>query len=99
MQPSSGNPPNGTVPIPFWGGMRANCPGYTITTMQFPQYHLSNFTLPFKPDLYPSGEQIMRYLTAVLEHLQLDIQLRNEVMNMKEQSGGWLLQYKNQGEL
>jgi dimethylaniline monooxygenase (N-oxide forming) len=27
------------------------------------QYHLSDFDWSFKPDLHPTGDQIMRYLT------------------------------------
>jgi dimethylaniline monooxygenase (N-oxide forming) len=61
------------------------------------QYHLSDLDWPFKPDLHPTGEQIMRYLKAAVEHLKLDIRLGHEVLEMKEQTDGWLLRYKNDG--
>src|SRR5688572_22431259 len=37
----------------------------------------------------------MKYLTAAVDHLKLDIRLGHEVLEMKEQSGGWLVCYKN----
>src|ERR1700752_364040 len=61
----------------------------------YPQYHLSDFDWSFKPDLHPTGEQIMRYLSKAVDHLQLDIRLNHEVLEMKEQENGWLIRYKN----
>jgi len=60
------------------------------------QYHLSDFDWPFKPDLHPTGDQIMRYLTAAVDHLKLDIRLKHEVLELKEGTDGWLVRYKNQ---
>src|SRR5215207_8323492 len=62
----------------------------------YTQYHLSDFDWPFKPDLHPTGEQIMRYLTEAVAHLGLDIRLEQEVLEMKEAADGWLLRYKNE---
>ncbi len=50
------------------------------------QYHLSDFDWPFKPDLHPTGDQIMRYLNEAVDHLKLDIRLSHEVLEMKEQT-------------
>ena len=64
----------------------------------YTQYHLSDFDWPFKPDLHPTGEQIMRYLTEAVNYLKLDIRLAHEVLEMKEQTDGWLVRYrKNDG--
>lgn len=62
----------------------------------YPQYHLSDFDWPFKPDLHPTGEQIMRYLTGAVDHLKLDVRLKHEVLALTEQSDGWLVRYKNE---
>src|SRR5688572_17089656 len=59
------------------------------------QYHLSDFDWPFKPDLHPTGEQVMRYLGAAVNHLNLDIRLRHEVLELKEGADNWLVRYKN----
>ena len=59
------------------------------------QYHLSDFDWPFKPDLHPTGEQVMRYLGAAVQHHNLDIRLRHEVLELKEEVSGWLVRYEN----
>ncbi len=51
----------------------------------YTQYHLSDFDWPFKPDLHPTGGQIMKYLTEAVDHLKLDIRLKHEILEMKEQ--------------
>ncbi len=61
----------------------------------YTQYHLSDFDWSFKPDLHPTGEQIMRYLTEAVNHHKLDIRLKHEVLQMKEQDNGWLVRYEN----
>ena len=61
----------------------------------YTQYHLSDFPWPFKPELHPTGEQVMRYLTEAVEHLKLDIRLEHEVLEMKEEGNGWTLRYRN----
>jgi dimethylaniline monooxygenase (N-oxide forming) len=92
---------NGFLPTIFEkheriGGVWATAyPGVHLQNI-YTQYHLSDFDWPFKPDLHPTGEQIMRYLTAAVQHLQLDIRLGHEALGMEEQDDGWLLQYKNQ---
>jgi hypothetical protein len=91
---------NGFVPVVFEkhekiGGVWATA--YPEVHLQniYTQYHLSGFDWPFKPDLHPTGEQVMRYLTEAVRHLGLDIRLRHEVLQMQEQADGWLLRYRN----
>jgi len=61
----------------------------------YTQYHLSDFDWSFKPDLHPTGEQIMRYLTEAVQQFQLDIRLSHEVLEAKEETKGWRLRYRN----
>ncbi len=63
----------------------------------YSQYHLSDFDWPFEPDLHPTGEQVMRYLHEAVSNLKLDIRLKHEVLEMKEQTEGWLIRYQNDG--
>lgn len=91
---------NGFVPVVFEkhekiGGVWATA--YPAVHLQniYPQYHLSDFGWSFKPDLHPTGEQIMRYLTEAVEHLKLDIRLNHEILAMQENADGWRLRYKN----
>jgi cation diffusion facilitator CzcD-associated flavoprotein CzcO len=91
---------NGFTPVVFEkhekiGGVWATA--YPEVHLQniYTQYHLSDFDWQFKPDLHPTGEQIMRYLTAAVEHLKLDVRLKHEILEMKEQADGWLVRYKN----
>ncbi len=91
---------NGFVPVVFEkheriGGVWAAA--YPDVHLQniYTQYHLSDFDWPFKPDLHPTGEQVMRYLTEAVRHLGLDIRLEHEVLELKEQTDGWLLCYQN----
>ena len=60
------------------------------------QYHLSDFDWPFKPDLHPSGEQILQYWKAAVKHLRLNIRFCHEVVKLEETKDGWLLGYKNE---
>ena len=91
---------NGFVPVVFEkheeiGGVWATA--YPEVHLQniYPQYHLSDFDWSFKPDLHPTGQQIMRYLNEAVQHLKLDIRLKHEVLEMKEETDGWLIRYKN----
>ncbi|HSL41991.1 MAG TPA: NAD(P)/FAD-dependent oxidoreductase [Anaerolineales bacterium] len=91
---------NGFVPVVFEkhekiGGVWATA--YPEVHLQniYTQYHLSDFPWPFRPDLHPTGEQVMRYLTAAVEHLKLDIRLGHEVLEMSEEKDGWRIRYKN----
>jgi hypothetical protein len=91
---------NGFIPIVFEksdkiGGVWSTA--YPEVHLQniYTQYHLSDFGWSFKPDLHPTGEQIMRYLTEAVEHLELDIRLKHEVLEMRESTSGWLVRYKN----
>ena len=92
---------NGFVPIVFEkhekiGGVWATA--YPEVHLQniYPQYRLSDFDWSFKPDLHPTGEQIMRYLTEAVQHLKLDIRLSHEILEMKEEADGWIVRYKNE---
>jgi cation diffusion facilitator CzcD-associated flavoprotein CzcO len=62
----------------------------------YASYHLSDFPWSFKPDLHPTGAQIMRYWNEAVKHHRLDVRLGHEVLALEEQSDGWLLRYKNQ---
>jgi len=91
---------NGFVPVVFEkheriGGVWATA--YPEVHLQniYPQYRLSDLDWSFKPELHPTGEQIMRYLSEAVQSLQLDIRLGHEVLEMKEQPDGWLLRYKD----
>ena len=95
---------NGFVPVLFEkhdkiGGVWATA--YPEVHLQniYMQYHLSDLDWSFKPDLHPTGEQIMRYLTEAVQHLKLDMRLKHEILEMKEGAEGWLLRYKNQDGL
>ena len=91
---------NGLVPVVFEkfdkvGGVWATA--YPDIRLQniYNQYHLADFDWPFKPDLHPTGEQVMRYLTAAVAHHKLDIRLNHEVLEMQKQANGWLVRYRN----
>jgi dimethylaniline monooxygenase (N-oxide forming) len=91
---------NGFVPVVFEkhekiGGVWATA--YPEVHLQniYKQYHFSDFGWSFKPDLHPTGEQIMKYLAEAVEHFQLDIRLNHEILEMKEIAEGWLVRYKN----
>jgi len=92
---------NGFVPVVFEkyekiGGVWATA--YPEVHLQniYTQYHLSDFDWPFKPELHPTGEQVMRYLTEAVQHHRLDVRLNHEVFETKENADGWLVRYKNQ---
>lgn len=59
------------------------------------QYRLSDFPWPFKPDLHPTREQILRYYQAVVDHYHLDLRLQHEVVALQERTDGWLVEYRN----
>ncbi|MBC7777351.1 MAG: NAD(P)/FAD-dependent oxidoreductase [Phycisphaerae bacterium] len=54
------------------------------------QYHISDFPWPFKPDLHPTGIQILQYLQEAVKHFQLEVQLRHEITALQEEPDGWL---------
>jgi dimethylaniline monooxygenase (N-oxide forming) len=92
---------NGFVPVVFEkyekiGGVWATA--YPEVHLQniYTQYHLSDFDWSFQPELHPTGEQVMRYLTEAVRHHKLDVRLNHEVLETKENAEGWLLRYKNQ---
>lgn len=91
---------NGFIPVLFEkhekiGGVWATA--YPEVHLQniYTQYRLSDFDWSFKPELHPTGEQVMRYLTEAVRHHQLDIRLNHEVLDMKEEADGWSIRYKN----
>src|SRR5258706_7162189 len=91
---------NGFIPVVFeksekLGGVWATTyPDVHLQNIST-QYHLSDFDWSFKPDLHPTGEQIMRYLNEAVAHLKLDIRLKHEVLEMQDQADGWLVRYQN----
>src|SRR5262245_5939201 len=91
---------NGFIPVVFeksdkLGGVWAVAyPGIHLQNTHS-SYHLSDFPWPFKPDLHPSGEQILRYWNEAVKHLDLDVRLEHEVIELDEQDEGWVLHYKN----
>jgi dimethylaniline monooxygenase (N-oxide forming) len=62
----------------------------------YPQYHLSDFDWPFKPDLHPTGTQVLQYWNAAIKHLRLDVRVSHEVIALVETNDSWLLRYKNE---
>ena len=87
---------NGFMPVLFEkheriGGVWATA--YPDVHLQniYTQYHLSDFDWSFKPDLHPTGEQIMRYLTEAVQHHSLDVRLNHRVLELQEQADGWLV--------
>lgn len=60
------------------------------------EYHLSSFPWPFTPALHPSGEQILRYLQALVEARQFDVRLGHEVLAAcAVEAGGWALEVRH----
>lgn len=55
-------------------------------------YHICDFPWPFPPDEHPTGEQIQRYLQAVVDDFGPDIRLQHEITALREQDGGWLVE-------
>jgi dimethylaniline monooxygenase (N-oxide forming) len=80
---------NGFIPVVFEkhekiGGVWATA--YPEVRLQniYTQYRLFDLDWSFQPDLHPTGEQIMRYLTEAVQPLKLDIRLAHQVLEMKE---------------
>src|SRR5690349_24084857 len=58
-------------------------------------YRLSTFPWPFQPDEHPTGEQILRYLEALVAARGFDVRLQHEVVSARESpSGGWELRVR-----
>ncbi len=53
------------------------------------QYHISDFSWPFKPDLHPTGTQILQYLQEAVKHFQLEVHLGHEITALQEEPHGW----------
>lgn len=91
---------NGFEPVIFeksenLGGVwSVSYPGIRLQNI-YQQYHLSNFPWPFKPDLHPSGSQILQYWKEVVRHFHLDIRLGHQVNALDEQTNGWIVNYTN----
>jgi dimethylaniline monooxygenase (N-oxide forming) len=77
------------------GGVWARAyPGVTLQNTAA-EYHLSSFPWPFVPDLHPTGEQILRYLQALVVARQFDVRLRHEVLAARAGAhGGWVLEVR-----
>jgi len=59
------------------------------------EYHLSSFPWPFKPALHPTGEEILRYLQALVEARKFDVRLQHEVVSARVvDTGGWALEVR-----
>jgi NADPH-dependent 2,4-dienoyl-CoA reductase/sulfur reductase-like enzyme len=58
-------------------------------------YRLGDVPWPFVPDLHPTAAQIRAYLAAVVAHAGIDIRTRHEVVAMREQPGGWLVEHRS----
>jgi len=63
----------------------------------YAQYHLSDFDWPFKPELHPTGAQIMRYMQEAIEKLKLKVCLEHEVVSLEEQGEGWSAKIRHPG--
>jgi len=59
------------------------------------QYGLSNFPWTFKPDLHPTGEQILHYMEDAVKSLNLDVRTSHEVITLAQEPNGWQIQVKN----
>jgi cation diffusion facilitator CzcD-associated flavoprotein CzcO len=92
---------NGFQPIIFeksekLGGVWSTTyPGVHLQNI-YTQYRLSDFDWSFKPDLHPTGEQILRYWTEAVQHHDLDLRLGHEILELNEESDCWVIRYKNQ---
>lgn len=53
-------------------------------------YRLTDFPWPFKPELHPPTEEVMRYWSAAVAALKIDVRLGHDVEAMEERPGGWL---------
>jgi dimethylaniline monooxygenase (N-oxide forming) len=65
----------------------------------YSQYHLSDFPWPFTPDLHPTAAQILQYLRAAVNHFQIDVRLKHEVLTLEEQEDAWQIRYQNKDGL
>ncbi len=61
-------------------------------------YHLSSFPWPFQPDLHPTGEQILRYVDALVAAREFDVRVGHEVLAVRERGGGWEVTVRIAGE-
>ncbi len=57
-------------------------------------YHISDFPWPFVADEHPTAGQVMRYLRAAVDHLQIDIRLRHEILDLEQRTDGWIVRYR-----
>lgn len=77
------------------GGVWATAyPGVHLQNI-YTQYRLSDFDWSFKPELHPTGEEVMRYLTEAVDHKQLDVRLEHEILELIELDTGWDVKYRN----
>jgi len=67
-------------------------PGVTLQNSA-PQYQFGAFPWPFEPDRHPTGEQVLRYVQAAVEHFGLDVRLSCPVASARRTEGGWELSF------
>ena len=61
------------------------------------EYHFADFPWPFKPEgLHPSAEEILRYLNEAVKHCGLDLRVKHEVLELKEDGSNWVVRYRNE---
>ena len=91
---------NGFKPVVFEKGSRVGgvwAVAYPDIHLQntFVSYHLTDYPWPFKPDLHPSGTQIIHYLEQAVKNLRLDVRLNHDVLALEQNISGWTVKYKN----
>lgn len=70
-------------------------PGVNLQNI-YTQYRLSDFDWSFKPELHPTGEEVMRYLTEAVETKKLDVRLGHEILELSDYKDRWDVRYRNQ---
>lgn len=60
------------------------------------QYHFSDFPWSSVPDLHPTQTQIIEYLHAAVNHFEIDVRCKHEVLALEEIDNGWLVRFQNQ---
>lgn len=81
---------------PSVGGVWAVAYPQVALQNTYPQYHLSDFDWPFKPELHPTGAQVLRYMQLAVEKLNLKVCLEHDVVALEEQPNGWLAKIRHQ---
>ena len=69
-------------------------PGVNLQNI-YTQYRLSDFDWSFKPELHPTGEEVMKYLTEAVETKKLDVRLGHEILELNDYKDRWDVRYRN----